>query len=337
MKLKDIAQKADVSISTVSRVLNYPDTNAASKEVRDRIWTIVRETGYLPNENARALKNGSSLSSQETARSLYCLIATLPEEQKDDPFYSRLMASIEHEALKHKYILEYTFSAPDLANENTLHRLQEHSAQGLIIIGRFQPELLSRIKKYFKNIIYTGLNTINVNCDQVICDGYHAVYDMVSYFHERGHEKIAYIGAKPDVRLNGYLDSMTFNHLPPDKRLIVTNVALSMNGGYRSMTNLINLNIPFTAVCCANDTTAIGALRACKDLNIRVPEDVSIMGMNDIETVQYVSPMLSSISVPLEEMGKTAVKILLDRIDGGHRLPIRSYLPYRIVERESCK
>ena len=105
MKLKDIAQQAGVSISTVSRVLRSPDTNAASKEVRDRIWKIVRETGYLPNETARALKSGKETQQTQTAQSIYCLIATSPEEQKDDAFYTRLITSIEYDALKSKYIL----------------------------------------------------------------------------------------------------------------------------------------------------------------------------------------------------------------------------------------
>ncbi len=74
MKLKDIAQQAGVSISTVSRVLRSPDTNAASKEVRDRIWKIVRETGYLPNETARALKSGKETQQTQTAQSIYCIV-----------------------------------------------------------------------------------------------------------------------------------------------------------------------------------------------------------------------------------------------------------------------
>jgi LacI family transcriptional regulator len=337
MKLKDIAQQAGVSISTVSRVLRSPDTNAASKEVRDRIWKIVRETGYLPNETARALKSGKEAQQTQTAQSIYCLIATSPEEQKDDAFYTRLITSIEYEALKSKYILEYTFSAPDLSSESTLQRLKENRASGLIIIGRFQPELLNQIRQYFKHVVYTGLNTINAPCDQVICDGYQAVCDMVQYFYKHGHREIAYIGASPDVRLNGYLDSLAALDLPRQDSLIIDDIIPSMNGGYRSMTKLINGALPFSAVCCANDTTAIGALRACKDLNVRVPDDISIMGMNDIETIQYVSPMLSSISVPLEEMGRMTVKLLIDRISGGHRLPVRSYLPYYIVERESCR
>ena len=160
---------------------------------------------------------------------------------------------------------------------------------------------------------------------------------MVQYFYKHGHREIAYIGASPDVRLNGYLDSLAALDLPRQDSLIIDDIIPSMNGGYRSMTKLINGALPFSAVCCANDTTAIGALRACKDLNVRVPDDISIMGMNDIETIQYVSPMLSSISVPLEEMGRMTVKLLIDRISGGHRLPVRSYLPYYIVERESCR
>ena len=102
------------------------------------------------------------------------------------------------------------------------------------------------------------------------------------------------------------------------------------------MKELMERGSGLTAVICANDMTAVGALRACKELGIRVPEELSLIGINDIPNVRYVQPKLSSIHVPLDEMGKLAVRVLADRISGGHTLPIKVSLPYYIVERASC-
>ena len=85
-----------------------------------------------------------------------------------------------------------------------------------------------------------------------------------------------------------------------------------------------------------NITAVIGALRACKELGVQVPDEISIIGINDIPNVRYVQPKISSIHVPLDEMGKMAVRTLADRINGGHQLPVKISLPYHIVERASC-
>ena len=103
------------------------------------------------------------------------------------------------------------------------------------------------------------------------------------------------------------------------------------------MLRLLDSAPDVTAVFCANDMVSIGALRACRDRNIRVPDDISLIGCNDVENVQYTSPMLSSVHVPLEEMGKMAVRILLDRVDGGHSSKLKVELPYSIIKRGSCK
>jgi hypothetical protein len=109
-----------------------------------------------------------------------------------------------------------------------------------------------------------------------------------------------------------------------------------MDGGLQGMKQLLSQNRNITAVICANDMTAIGALRACKELGVQVPDEISIIGINDIPNVRYVQPKISSIHVPLDEMGKMAVRTLADRINGGHQLPVKISLPYHIVERASC-
>ena len=105
---------------------------------------------------------------------------------------------------------------------------------------------------------------------------------------------------------------------------------------HRGARQLIDRGVDVSALFCSNDVTAIGAMRAIQETGCRIPEDVSIISIDDIDTAQYLSPMLTTIHMPVEEMGQMTAKILIDRIEGGHRLPIRMNLPYYLASRESC-
>ena len=330
MTLKEIAKEAGVSISTVSRVLNQPNTKAASLKVQEQIWKIAREGGYAPDPVARELK--SAQQRQNVLQPIYGLITCPPSEVRDDPFFTRIIASIEQEAFRNNFLLKYTYSMAEFQSPSAAG----YESENLIIIGRFQPAILPGLQKHFRNIVNVGLNNLEVDCDQVLCDGFFAFRDAVRYFYDRGHRGIALIGAEQEGRYCGYLEGLRLCGLPERPEHIAQIDTLSMDGGLHGTKQLLEQGNDITAVICANDMTAIGALRACKELGIRVPEELSLIGMNDIPNVRYVQPKLSSIHVPLDEMGKLAVRVLADRISGGHTLPIKVSLPYHIVERASC-
>lgn len=335
MTLKEIASQAGVSISTVSRILNNPQTTAASAALQAKVRQIAKDSQYTPNKNARSLRIGDKKSS-ESQCTIYCLFATSQEEVKDDPFYTTLTASIESEAYRQHCIPGGILTSLDL-NDTFLAKISE-SAQttALIVIGRFSHSLLKQAKKVFQNIVYICLNNMDADCDGIICDGYYAAQDVIQYLHSMGHREIGFIGAHDDSRLTGYLDTMSELELPLSNQSIVYNVPLSMEGGYHGMQRLLDKSPKTTAVFCANDVIAIGALRACNQRNIIVPDDISIIGMNNIENTKYVLPMLTTVSVPLVEMGKFAVRILLDHQDQTRKLPIKVTFPYSIISRDSC-
>ena len=147
MTLKEIAKEAGVSISTVSRVINKNSTNAASKEVQDRIWEIVRRTGYTPNSTARDLKMGGTDSPEPLSRSIACLFART-EDSKSDLFFSTLARSIEQEAFKHNYVLKYSFTAIDIHHPNTFRLITDNHVDGVVVLGRCDKQTLSFLKKY---------------------------------------------------------------------------------------------------------------------------------------------------------------------------------------------
>ncbi len=335
MTLREIAQEAGVSISTVSRVINQNNSSAASKEVQDRIWEIVRRTGYTPNSSARNLKNGAAELSSEPSHSIACLFARTPEAITD-PFFSQLARSIEKEAFKQNYILKYSFTSIDIQHPSTFHLIANNQVDGVAVLGRCNKQLLSFLKKYFNYVIYTGLNSLNAKYDQVLCEGLAASEAAVEYLVSLGHREIAYVGETVDEeRYLGYTAALQKHGLPLRSEY-VSNVILSSEGGYSGTKALLERTRSMTAVFCPNDLTAIGAMRALQESGLRIPEDVSIIGIDDIDMAQYLSPMLTTVHVPLDEMGKTAAKILIDRIQGGHSLPMRITMPFYLAIRESC-
>lgn len=336
MTLKEIANMAGVSVSTVSRVINHSNSKVASREVQDTIWRIVRETNYVPNSTARNLKLGNNMEYvQPPTKTIGCIYART-NSTTNDPFFSQIARALEQEAFRQGYILKYSFSAYDINDANTFHLISNNQVNGIAVLGRFDKNLLNFIKKQYKHVVYTGLNTIDTDFDQVICDGYQASIAAIKYLHKLGHTSIGYVGEKnKELRYQGYLDTMSSLNLPVTRENIIV-TPLSSEGGYNGVKEFLKKELNVTALFCANDLTAIGAMKAIKEQGLSIPSDISIISIDDIDTAQYMSPMLTTIRVPMEELGKMTAKILIDRIENGKNLPMKVELPFSIITRESC-
>jgi len=333
MTLKDIAREAGVSISTVSRILNGNSPNAARKEIQDRVWEIARAGGYVPNSSAQSLKLGTA--PRKSTKSIACIYAR-SADAKNDAFFSALTRSMEQEALKEGFIVKYSFTALDIHNPATRHQIENNEVDGVAVLGRCDRETLKFLKDHFRKVVYTGLNALDAEYDQVICDGYAVATDAMEYLISLGHTNIGYIGeTQKEVRYLAYRDVLKKHHIPIENNLI-TNVPISSDGGYQGARRILSGTRDVTAFFCINDITAIGALKAIQDCGMRIPDDISVISMDDIDISQYVSPMLTTMHIPIEEMGKMAAKILIDRINNGHSLPLKITLPYYLVKRESC-
>lgn len=334
MTLKEIAQEVGVSISTVSRVINNTSSKAASPEVKERIWEVVRRTGYVPNSAAQNLKLGQPIS-KSNSHSLFCLFARTPDAP-NDPFFSSLARSVEIEAYKHNYIVKSSLTSFDINKSETCRMILDNDVSGGVVLGRCDKATLKFLKKHFHYVAYTGLNGIDANFDQILCDGYAASVHAMEYLIQLGHRHIGYVGeTSSENRYQGYRDMITSHQLPFNPSYVAP-VSFSSNGGYNGAKKLLSQQPELTAVFCGNDITAIGAIRAIKDLGLNIPRDISVISIDDIDTAQYLSPTLTTIQVPVEAMGSMAAKILIDRINGGHTLPMKINLPCHLAKRESC-
>lgn len=340
MTLKELAGLAGVSVSTVSRVVNKNDVNAASEQVRNHIWDLVQQTGYIPNPSAQNLKRGFKPDAEEK-HSIVCVFARTPDG-KTDPFFSQIFRSIEHECIKCGYEMTGVYTALNLKSAEK-EIVRPHN-DGIIVLGRYSRALLSRLKSSSGNIVYTGLNPTKDPCDQVVCDGYAAAKEAVRYLHLLGHRSIGYVGEKTEeVRYKGYYDAMQEFHLSLRREHIVE-TEQSMQGGYFAGKKILTaisgsseaVATRPTAIFCANDSTAVGALKAFQENRVCVPKEISIISIDNTDICQFSSPMLTSIHIPKEELGKISVRTLIDRVEGGHTLPLKIEIPFSLVVRESC-
>jgi DNA-binding LacI/PurR family transcriptional regulator len=336
MGIKEVAKLAGVSASTVSRIVNGKDLTAASPEKQERIWEAVRELRYVPNQHARSLKNSQNTNTPRQSflnRDIDCIYARLAGDYLD-PFFTSLLSAAEAEAFRVDYRMRYIYSAVDFPQDSLSKKNRD--VESVIIFGRASSDILNIARKLYKNIVYSGLNEISADIDQILCSGYNASGQCVRHLASLGHSVICYLGETVnEQRFSGYLDAMSELGLPVSDAQIVE-TPFTPSSSYDAIYELINRKLDFTAVFCANDISAMGALKALRENRIKVPHDVSLIGINDMETVRYLDPMLTSIHIPQEEMGKIAAQILINRIEGRHKIPIKVELPTKLIVRESC-
>ncbi len=337
MTLKEISEIVGVSVSTVSRVINKNDTKCASKEVREKIWDAVSQTGYIPNKSAQDLRSkhtGTDTSVQ--TKNIACVFGR-SMDINNDPFFNAIYRAIEKEAFKMGCFIKLSLSFNQLLSKHSTELINHSNIDGLIILGRCSSEHLNYICSKFKNVVMIALNSSNASIDQIICDGYDSAKKAMQYLHNLDHKEVGYIGeTSEEVRFNGFLDARKeFGMSENDD--YVAECPLSMEGGYNGAKKLLQNNNRPSAIFCCNDITAIGALKAINEEGLNVPKDISLISIDNVEVASYIDPMLTTINIPKDEMGKMAIRILLSRINKTHKLPIKVEFPFNIRQGDSCR
>lgn len=329
--IKDVAKLAGVSPSTVSRVLSGDGLSAASEKTREKIWEAVRIAEYSVNETARNLrKKESGLKDSERAVD-YILAREL--DYFLDPFLSSLRRVIEENFFKRGYRVRSQFGLSDIKTQLSTEHKKRDSA---VILGRIDMPSLKVLKRTYQHLIYAGLQDLDLGVDSVICSGYNSVAVAMDYLVSLGHKKICYIGeTKGEQRYNAYLDKVKEHNIVSSKGLII-DVLFTPSDSYYGLKKALDRGLDCTAILCANDVSAVGVLKALKEHRLSVPNDISIIGINDVENIRYLEPMLTTMSIPVEEMGSHVVKLLADRIERSHTTPVKLYIPSHLVKRDSC-
>ncbi|MFZ4786797.1 MAG: LacI family DNA-binding transcriptional regulator [Rhizobiales bacterium] len=304
IRLVDVAKRADVSVATVSRVMNTPQV--VRPDVRQRVNDVIKEMGYTRNAAARALRSQSN-------RLFGALVPTL-----NQAIYAAMIDALQRRLSEKGYLL--VVGQTDFSPETELlhvNALIEHGAEALVLVGHaHSPELYQLLER--KKIPF--INTYTYSPDSghpcVGFDNALATRQMADFVMDLGHQDVAMIvgitknNDRATERLEGVRQAiaargMTLN---PD---YVFESRYTIDGGRHAMRQLLRLERPPTAVLTGSDVLAFGALVECKAQGIAVPEQVSIVGFDDMEFAAHLDPPLTTLQVPVAQMGQNAADYLL--------------------------
>lgn len=326
--ITDLARRANVSVTTVSQILNGKDDRFSDKTVK-KIHQLQKEMGYVPDFNAQSLIRRSG-------RTIGVLVPNI-----NNPFFSHFLRGIESVAMENGYI-------PLIFGSNNNQKLESYylfesirrAADGMIIASAISDV------SYIDNILnQNGIPYLLTDQapvaegDQVDVNNYHGGEILANYLIQKGHQKVAVVTDQHPTlnlkqRLAGFLDTFKSHQLSiPADRIIETE--LTKLGGYHVTDQVLKMKS--TAIFALNDELAIGLYRGIHEAGLKIPDDISIVGYDDIDLTEYVTPTLTTIHQPSFEMGASAARLILARIQDRHRAFQRVALPISLVERQSVK
>lgn len=322
--IKDIAERAGVSLTTVSRLLNYDETLNVQDETKKKVFEAAEQLEYHMKEKKkrkRRLKLGVICS--------YSL-----EEELEDVFYLSVRIAIEKE------IEEAGYKRVELSSE--VNEEQAAQVDGLICLGTFSRTAAHNIEVLNRPTIFVDAIANRDVSDSIVTDIRHSVDKVMEYFWEQGHRKIGFIGGREidddgkevmDSRLPGYENFLRQRGL--FREAYVKIGGYTPRYGYQLAGELLGEKEPPTAIFAANDSLAVGCYRAIIEKGLRIPEDVSVIGFNDIPMAKYLTPPLTTIHVHMNFLGRQAVKMISEKILTDRTISMHVSVPTNLVLRES--
>jgi len=332
--MRDVAERASVSIKTVSNVLN--DHPHVRPEVRRRVLAAVGELGYRMNHSARALRSGRSGAISLVVpdiRNAY--FAELAAEVIDAAAAFDLSVLIEQSGGVAERELELVQGRRTVTVDGVLY-----SVAGL---GEEDAEQLADLPT---PVVLLGERIFRGPIDHVTMRNTEAARAATEHLLDGGRTRILALGSGPEetvssagLRLRGYRQALAARGIPADPRLVVDAQPWLREGGAEAMRAALASGTAFDGVVAFNDLIALGAMRALRDAGVRVPEDVAIIGFDDIDETRYASPSMSTIDPGRREIARTAVAFLRERIAGSDAdLPPREHLSaFTLRARESTR
>ena len=330
MTMQEIARMAGVSLATVSRSLRNP--NLVSPRTRQRVLAVIEESNYVYNATAGDLSRKKSS----------VIGVTIPTTR--NPIFASSTLAIQEVAQEKGFSIILGNTKYDTGVERKiLQNFQERRVSGMILTGfNLEQETLIR------NIIQTGMPLLVIweklsehRLSFIGFDNFRASYAMTEYLISLRHKRVALIiGLFSEIgrvkkRFEGYRSALEDRGIPYDPELVIENEPMLYNGK-EAITRLMSLPNPPTAIFAASDMLAIGALSGASELGLRVPQDVSIAGFDDIDFAAYCYPPLTTIRVPSHEIGRLAAKYLIEAIEDGVMQPRHYCLDTDLIIRSSC-
>jgi LacI family transcriptional regulator len=325
--IREVAEKARVSPTTVSHVVN--NTRFVSEDVRTRVVIAMRELNYRPNALARSLRRGET----------HTLGLILPDSA--NPFFAEIGHAIEGAA----FALGYSVILCNTENDDNKERLytevlENKQVDGMIFVAAGENhESISAIIKNGLPLVMVDRDMGSLELDTVTTDNHHGGMIATQHLLSLGHQIIGCITGLSNItpsadRVTGYRAALQQAGLPVEESLLVRG-DFHAPSGYSAAMQILQRTPRPTAIFVCNDMMAIGALRAAAQLGLRVPEDVAIVGFDDIELASYTTPPLTTVAQPKQEIGQLAVKLVFERMGSPSLPPRHNVLSTQLVIRES--
>lgn len=338
--IREVAKYAKVSITTVSRILNNDEYFSVTIETKKRVLEAVKVLNY-EKKNLKNKKNNRNVS----------IIKSFDERiESEDPYFISLKIDLEN-ALKRKGIKNKIYNLKDL-NNNEENLLNFIVCSAVIVIGEIKKEQLKFLKSLNKNIICVDAYNPENSVDYIKFDTKNSVELGINYLLKLGHKKIGLICGRNQIVQN-LVDFREYYFIEIMKKLNLYNEKFikigefSADSGYKMAKEMLNENEiidknkafsknEITAIFCGNDSIAMGVYKAVREKKMKIPEDISIIGFNDLKISQYMIPPLTTVKIDTKIIAEETINVLMELLENSRKYRKKVYLPVELIERESC-
>lgn len=335
--LKGIAKAVGVSVGTVSRVLNNDTTISVGDDTKIKIFEVAEEMQYKTLKQRKTVSKGKLNKIRVGIVEMYN-----HSEQLQDPYYLLLRSVVEKECFDNEIEVVNLYKS-----EDKYKYIGNELLNGIIAIGKFTPEEVSILNDDFNNIVFLDSSPDDQNYDSVNINFRLGTEKALDYLMKLGHTEIGYIGSSKtlddykgksfDNRLKFFIEYMDSKGLYKEDYILNTNDMTAMDG-YEATIDMINRNKSMpTAFFVGTDTIATGVLKALYENNINVPNDVSIIGFNDVIASQHTIPPLTTVRVHIEHLASASVDLVMEKIIKNRKYCKKVIIPSELVIRESTK
>ncbi len=329
--IKDVAKKAGVSLSTVSLVLNRKKN--VSEETVKKVQQAIKELNYHPQRSAQGLASKKSGN--------IGFILTSDHFSRAEPFYTKIFLGSEFEARRHNYYILLTTVDQNFNKKCIPRFLLERNVDGVILAGKVPEGLIHYVQQIDLPLIFIDYFPPQGNFPAVLIDNIAGAKQAVTHLIQSGHRQIVFVGgdlSHPSIqeRFLGYKQALEDARIPFNENLVIIDENYPGDkNGYSAMCKLHKRKASFTAIFAANDAMAFGCMRCMKEKGVAVPDQIALVGFDDVEVSWQMEPQLTTIRVNKEDMGALAVKNLVDLISSHKKSLGKILVPVELVVRNS--
>jgi LacI family transcriptional regulator len=330
--IKDVAKEAKVSIATVSLVIN--NHRRISEYTREKVNNAIKLLNYHPSHSARGLVSNRTGN--------IGFILTEDHFLRSEPFYTRIFLGTEFEARQNEHYILLTTVHSDFSKKDKLPRfILERNIDGVIIAGKVPADLINRLEKLILPLAFVDYNPPNEKYPVVLIDNISGGQVATKHLVELGHKKIGFVAG--DIEHPSIRDRFIAYKMTLEKAGIKFNSSWyavdedypARKNGYNAVKNLLKKNKEITAIFACNDAMAIGVMQYLKEKNYKIPEDISLIGFDDVEADLSLDPPLTTVRVPKIELGIEVMRLMSDILKNKSKGSKKILVPVELIIRKS--